>query len=149
MTLLDLLSEDVIKVPLSGSTKREVLRELLDTLNEAGKVAEYDQAMDAVLLRESQGSTGLEAGIAVPHAKTDAVADIALALGIHPTGIEFEALDGNPSQLFFMILAPPSQAGKHIEILSEIAKISRSPAFLRSLVRSVTPGEVLELFLED
>jgi len=148
MTLIDLISEDVVKVPLEHTGKAEVIRELLDTLAGTGKLSETDRAYNALLERESQGSTGLEHGIAVPHAKTDAVETLTVAIGISPNGIEFGAMDGQPSKLFFLLLAPPDQSGPHLEALSEIARLSRSEAFLRALISSRSPADVLELLRE-
>lgn len=148
MTLIDLIDEDVVKVPLEHTGKAEVLRELLDTLAGTGKLSEVERAYNALLERESQGSTGLEHGIAVPHAKTDAVETLTVAIGISPNGIEFGAMDGQPSKLFFLLLAPPGQSGPHLEALSEIARLSRSEAFLRALISSRSPADVLELLRE-
>lgn len=148
MTLIDQISEDVVKVPLEQTNKTDVIRELLDILTDAGKLSDSDRAYNALLERESQGSTGLEYGIAVPHAKTDAVKTLTIAIGISPDGIEFGAMDGRPSKLFVLLLAPPGQSGPHIEALAEIARLSRSEAFLRALISCKSPAKVLELLRE-
>ena len=149
MALLDLLEEKIIKVPLESDNKTEVIRELVEILAEAGKVANPESVIAEVMERENLGSTGLDKGIAVPHAKTTEVSTLCVALGISPEGVDFEALDGNDSHLFFMILAPPDQSSQHIQVLSEIAGIARSSAFCRMLTRAEDAKEVLELFLED
>ena len=148
MALIDKITENVIKVPLESTTKTDVLRELLDILVAAGAVNDETAAYNALLERESKGSTGLEAGIAIPHAKTDAVESIQIAIGISPEGIDFQALDGQPSKVFFLILAAPDQSGPHVEALSEIARMTRSAAFMRALVGSLNAREVLELIRE-
>ena len=148
MALIDKITENVVKVPLESSTKPEVLKELLHLLVANGQVKDEASVYDSLLERESLGSTGLENGIAVPHTKTAAVNDLHIAIGIAPDGIEFQALDGGLSRLFFMILAAPDQSGLHIEALSEIAGMSRSTAFLRALVAASTPGEVVRLIHE-
>lgn len=148
MALIDRIGADVIKVPLENTSKSEVIRELVAVLEQAGKVRDADAVYNALLERESQGSTGLEHGIAVPHAKTDAVETLTVAVGISPSGVEFGALDGQPSKLFFLLLAPHDQAGPHIEALAEIARLSQSQAFLRALIGSRSAAEVLELLRE-
>lgn len=148
MSLIDLISEEVIRVPLNSAAKTSVIEELLDVLVDAGHVTEREKALNALLQRESQGSTGLESGIAVPHAKTDAVATLTVALGISATGVEFQAADGGLSHIFFLMLAPPDQSGPHIEALSEIARLARSPAFLKALASAASAHEVLELLGE-
>ncbi len=149
MALVDLISEEVVKVPLSSTDKPGVLRELLQILKDAGMVDDYDRVLEAIYKREELGSTGLEEGIAVPHAKTDAVKSLTIAIGISPQGIDFHSLDGKPSQLFFLMLALPNQSGPHIEALAEIAKLSKSRAFCNALINAKSAKEVVALFRED
>ncbi|TFH03877.1 MAG: PTS sugar transporter subunit IIA [Spirochaetales bacterium] len=148
MSLIELLGEEVIKVPLVSVAKTDVIAELLDVLVAAGKITNRERALDALLQRESQGSTGLESGIAVPHAKSDAVQTLTVAIGTAPGGIEFEAMDGKPSHLFFLMLAPPDQSGPHIEALAEIARLARSPAFLKALANAESAKDIMELLNE-
>lgn len=151
MALLDLLEPKVIKIPLEGTNKTEVLQELVQVLVDAGRIegGASDAILNALWDREAKGTTGLEDGIAVPHAKTASVDKMYLAMGVAPDGVDFQAMDGNPSKLFFLILAPPDQAGPHIEALSEIARLTRSKSFCRLLLGSRNAEEVLELFQED
>jgi fructose-specific phosphotransferase system IIA component len=149
MALIDLITEEVVKVPLTSQSKFEIIKELIQLLHEKGHLEQSEAAYDAVLNRESQGSTGLENGIAVPHAKTDTVKGLTIAIGISPAGIDFEALDGNPSHLFFLMLAPPDQPGPHIEALAEIARLTRSKAFCNMVTSAVSAREVVEIFRED
>lgn len=149
MALIDLIQKEIIKVPLSSNSKREVIRELVQILIDSGKITESEKVFSALMMRETLGSTGLEQGIAIPHAKTDAVRSLTLAIGIKPSGIDFEALDGGSSRLFFLMLAPPDQSGPHIEALAEIARLTRSAAFCKSLLEAANPQEVVRLFQVD
>jgi len=149
MALVDLIRPEVVKVPLVSTTKSEVIRELVECLRDAGKISDVEAVVEALMKRESMGSTGLEQGIAVPHAKTQAVNSLTVALGLSPKGIDFQAIDGNPSKLFFLLLAPPDQSGPHIEALADIARITKSQAFCRTLIGSTSPAGVVELFSED
>jgi mannitol/fructose-specific phosphotransferase system IIA component (Ntr-type) len=149
MALADLVSREVVKVPLVSRTKDELIRELVQILKDAGRIADADAVCRGVFERESLGSTGLEKGIAVPHAKTPAVADLCIAIGISPGGVDFDSLDGEPSALFFLILAPPDKSGPHIQALTEIAGISRSNIILKALKGAKTADEVVSLFRED
>ena len=148
MALIDLITPDVIKIPLESNTKTGVLRELTEVLVNAKKIEseESGPVFDALMQRESLGSTGLEKGIAVPHCKTPHVTSLTLAIGIAPGGIDFDAIDGEPSTLFFCMLAPPDQSGPHIEALAEIARLTQSQSFCRLLKESQSPEEVVELF---
>jgi PTS system nitrogen regulatory IIA component len=149
MALLDLISREVVKVPLQGSSKPDVIRELVEVLRDAGRIAEVQPAYDAVMARESMGSTGLENGIAVPHAKTRAVRKLTMAIGVAPRGVEFQSIDGRPARLFFLLLAPPDQSGPHIQALAEIARVTRSQGFCDALIGASSPQEVVELFGEE
>ena len=149
MGFLELLNKDMIKVPLENTAKNDVLEELLGLIDKNGGINDRAQALEDLRKRELLGSTGLEKGIAVPHAKTPAVDRMVMAVGIAPKGIDFDALDGQPSNLFFMILAPPDQAGPHIEVLSDIAKVTRSAALCRLLLAAANADEVIELFEDD
>jgi fructose-specific phosphotransferase system IIA component len=149
MALVNLISPETVKVPLLAQDKPGVIDELIQILVDAGKIEDKAKVLDAIHKREALGSTGLEYGIAVPHAKTDAVREINIAIGVAPQGIEFDALDGKPSKLFFLILAAPDQSGPHIEALAEIAKLSKSKAVLNALMGASSADEVVSLFRED
>jgi len=149
MALVDLITPEVVKVPLKSRDKFGVIEELIQVLKDSGKITEKEKAIEAIHKREALGSTGLEMGVAVPHAKTDAVKTLTIAIGISPEGVEFGAIDGKPSKLFFLMLAAPNQSGPHIEALAEIAKLSKSKAFLDALMNAKTPEEVVKLFQLD
>ena len=145
MALIDMIVEKVIKTPLVSKDKPDVLRELVQILKDAGEIDDFDTALKTVQEREDKQSTGLEKGIAVPHAKTLAVSKLKLAIGIAPEGIDFDSLDGEPAKLIFLLLAPPSQSGPHVEALAEIAKLASSKSFCKALIRSENAQEVVEL----
>lgn len=148
MSIADLISPQTVKAPLEGTTKDEIIRELLTILKEAGRIEDLEEAFRVVRAREDQGSTGLGDGIAIPHAKTEQVSRLTLALGVAPDGAEFDALDGQPTHLFFLLLAPPGQSGPHLEALAEVGKMAQSGSFMRLLKSARTREEVLELFEE-
>ena len=148
MALADLIRPEVVKVPLAGRAKNEVIRELVQLLLDAGRIAELESVYDALLTREALGSTGLEQGIAVPHAKTSAVRRLTAAIGIAPQGVDFQSADGQPAKLFFLLLAPPDQSGPHIQALAEIARLAKSPTFLRLLIGASSAQEVTDLIRE-
>jgi len=148
MALIDLVQEKIVKTPLAAQDKPDVLRELVQILQDAGEIDDFPTVLKAVQEREDKMSTGLQDGIAVPHGKTESVTRLKLAIGIAPNGIDFDALDGNPSRLFFLLVAPPNQSGPHVEALAEIAKLAQSKAFCKALVSADSAGEVVELLTE-
>jgi len=145
MALIDMVVEKIIKIPLESKDKPDVLRELVRILKDADEIDDFETVLKAVQEREDKQSTGLEKGIAVPHAKTSAVSSLKLAIGIAPQGIDFDSLDGEPSKLFFLLLAPPGQSGPHVEALAEIAKLACSKSFCKALINSENAREVVEL----
>lgn len=145
MALIDMVVEKIVKIPLVSKDKPDVLRELVQILKDAGEIDDFNIVLEAVQEREDKQSTGLEKSIAVPHAKTTAVSSLKLAIGIAPQGIDFDSLDGEPSKLFFLLLAPPGQSGPHVEALAEIAKLASSTSFCKALIRSENAREVVEL----
>ncbi|MBO7517307.1 MAG: PTS sugar transporter subunit IIA [Spirochaetia bacterium] len=146
MAVVNLIEEDIIKIPLEAKTKPDVIKELVDVLKKAGKIEDAESVFRAVMLRENMGSTGLEKGIAVPHAKTHKVNNLVLAIGVSPEGVDFDSLDGEPSKLFFLLIATPQQAGPHIEALSESARLTRSSNFCKLLLNAKTPTEIVDIF---
>jgi len=145
MSLIDLVVEKIVKVPLESKDKPGVIRELVQILKDAGEINDFDAVLQAIQDREFKGSTGLQDGIAVPHGKTDAVSTLKLAIGIAPEGIDFDSLDNKPSNLIFLLVAPPGMSGPHVEALAEIAKIANAKAFCKALVSAGSAQEVVEL----
>jgi len=145
MSMIDLIREEIVKVPLVSTNKPDVMRELVQVLKDAGEIEDFNGVLNAVQTRENKQSTGLENGIAVPHGKTAAVNGLRLAIGIAPQGIDFDSMDGKPSKLFFLLLGSPDSAGPHVAALVEIAKLAQSKSFCRALVDVQTPAEVVGL----
>ena len=145
MRLSNLLSEETITISMSHKDKQGLIEELLDLAMKAGKITDRTAALKAVIDRENLMSTGLERGIAVPHAKSPAVSDLTMSMGISREGIDFQAADGKPSHLFFFLLAPEAAAGPNVQILAQIARLTNDPAFCQVLKNASTPKEVLEI----
>jgi len=115
MALIDLVTENIVKVPLKSRNKPDVLRELVQVLKDAGQIEDFDAVLKALQGREDKGSTGLGEGIAVPHCKTSAVSTLKLAIGIAPDGVDFDSPDGKPAKLLFLMVASPNLSGPHVE----------------------------------
>ena len=149
MSLIELVEEKIVKIPLESKDKPDVLRELVRILDDAGQINDFDAVLEAVQEREDKRSTGLEDGIAVPHCKTAAVSSLKLAIGIAPQGIDFDSIDEEPSKLFFLLVASPELSGPHVEALAEIAKLARSKSFLKTLVNAENAEEVVRLMKDE
>jgi len=117
------LTPRLIEPRLRGTTKTEIIDELLDILRRAGQIRDLQAARDAVMVREQSMSTGLQFGVAIPHGKTDTVTRLVCAVGVKPDGVDFEALDGEPSRIFILTLSPASRPAPHIQFMSAVSQI--------------------------
>jgi mannitol/fructose-specific phosphotransferase system IIA component (Ntr-type) len=147
VTLSELLSADRIKIPLQGRSKDELLRELVDAVA-AGNGADRDEMLRAVREREAVLSTGIGHGVAIPHGKSAAIGELRMAAGRAVEPIEFDALDGEPVSLFFLLVGPESAAGAHIKALSRISRLVRQDIVRDRLIRAATPDEFLRALRE-
>lgn len=140
-----MLTKDCINLHLKGKTKSEIIDEMVDILYSAGKLNDKEEYKKEILKREAQSSTGLEEGIAIPHAKTSAVKIPSIAFGLSKEGVDYESLDGEPSKLFFMIAAPANASDSHIEVLSKLTTMLLDDDVREKLLNVKTPNEVLEI----
>lgn len=150
MLLMDLLSEDVIEPSLSATTRDAALAELIDLLVETGNLSREarDRALAAVIAREERQSTGLGAGVAIPHGTCADVDEVVAALGIHRAGVPFEAIDGQPVRLVILLLVPPNLLQAHIRTLAGIARVLNDSSLREQLIASASAQELLDLLIE-
>ncbi len=148
MSLLAITDKKYIIPDLQSSDKKGVIEELVDLLNKAGKVKDKQKAIEGIMEREKKSSTGLEKGIAVPHAKTPAVKKLIMAIGISKKGIDFNAIDGKKSYLFFLLLSPPDSAGPHVTALASIARLITPPEIREKLKNTRSADDILNIIQE-
>ncbi|WP_188007776.1 PTS fructose transporter subunit IIABC [Photobacterium damselae] len=144
-----LINEKLINLDLQATTKDQVFAEMAEMLTQQGKVADKEQFIADIYAREELGNTGFEEGVALPHAKSAAVASPAVAIGVSRQGIEYGAEDGLPSKLFFMIASPDGGANHHIEVLAELSSKLIEDGFIDAFLAAKTPEEALNLLLAD
>ena len=145
MALYELLNVNSIVPDLQAETKDGAIEELVDVLDRAGRVSDRNAVLDAVLERERAMSTGLEDGIAVPHAKTAAVDTLTAALGIRREGLEFESADGKPTKIVFLLIAEQNNPGPHVRALAKLARLLSDPEMRAALIKSKTAEDILEI----
>jgi len=143
MRITEILTKDTITLSIQSSTKSDVVKELVKVLDRAGKLSDKAVYEQAVLDREKQSTTGIGDGIAIPHAKTSAVKEPAIVFGRSVDGVDYEALDGQPSFLFFMIAAPEGANNTHLEALSKLSSILMKQEVRDQLLAAKTPEDVL------
>lgn len=151
MLLNELITPEQIVIPLRARTKDELLRELVEVATGAEQAAGNDVAEEvlrAVREREAVLSTGIGNGVAIPHGKSSALATLRLAAGRTAEPVDFDALDGQPVYLFFMLLGPETAAGMHIKALSRISRLVRKQSVRERLAAAQTPEEFFQVLVE-
>ena len=149
MKITDILKPVSIQLNIAPpKSKVEAINILADLMEKGGNLSNKEEYVKAVIAREDSGSTGLGDGIATPHAKSSAVREAGLAAMVVPQGMDFAALDGNPSRLFFMIAAPNSASDLHVQLLSKLATMLMDPDFKDALINAKSVDEFLQLINE-
>ena len=150
MKFSDFVKTEAIKSSLDATDKEGVVRELVASLKNSGQLKAEDEEsiIEAILKREELGSTGIGRGIAVPHTKHPSVDSPVGTVGVSQTGVDFQSLDGEQVQLFFMLISPPDQPNEHLKALENISKQLQDETFCRFLKQSKN-AEDIEQILEE
>ncbi|MCL2210402.1 MAG: PTS sugar transporter subunit IIA [Treponema sp.] len=148
MNLKTVITTETIDLHLKGTTKKEIINELLDILVRTGKIQDREAALTAVMDREEKMSTGMKHGIAIPHGKCAATEDLVACIGISETPVDFDSLDKQPCRIFIMTLSPVEKTGPHLQFLAEVSLLFKSSDKRDEILKAATPGEVLEILAE-
>ena len=134
MRLADIIKESCIVADIRGKTKSEILAELVDPLKKADMIDDVDSVVKIIMEREKLGSTGIGDGVAIPHGKMKNLDTVLCVVGRSQEGVDFDAADGRPVHVFFLVLAPEDSASLHLKVLSRISKILRDPSFRKKML---------------
>ena len=145
MNIRKILTKELISLDLQGQTKEEVIEELIDLLVASGRVSQRKPAQKAIWDREKKMSTGMQNGIAIPHGKSNCVESLAVAVGIHKAGVDFQSLDQKPAHFVIMTLSPANRAGPHIQFLAEISRQLNEPAIRKRILEAPGKEDVIEI----
>lgn len=145
MRLTELLSPEVIRIPLQNNRKDQIIAELVDLLYKAKKIKNFETVLAAVMERERVMSTAMGDGVAIPHAKTDAVDGLAAAFGITRNLVDFDSIDGTPVHIVFLLIGPTEQSGPHLKALSRISRLMHREEFRQRLAGASDGQEVLDI----
>lgn len=151
MNIMSFLDERAVSVDVKAhQSKDEVIRELVELLVKSGaiKEREVNKLVQILLKRESLGSTGIGQGVAIPHGKSDAVTRLVGAFGISRTGVNFDALDGEPAHLFFLLVAPEDSAGPHLKALARISRLLKDKHF-RDTLRAAKDARTVVTIIDE
>ncbi len=150
MKFSDFVASEAIRSHVHAGSKEGVVREMAQSLVDAGKIAAADlEGIDkAILKRDELGSTGIGRGVAVPHTKHPSVSKLVGTVAVSQEGIDFQSLDGEPVQLFFLLVSPPDRPGDHLRALENISRQLRDESFCRLLKAAKEPVDIQHLLAE-
>jgi PTS system fructose-specific IIA component/PTS system nitrogen regulatory IIA component len=150
MKFSDFISREAIRAELTAEDKEGVIREMIQALSGAGKIesGEFESIVKAILKREELGSTGIGRGVAVPHTKHPSVDRLIGTVAVSREGVDFNSLDGERVQLFFLLISPPDRPGDHLRALENISRQLRDDTFCKFLKKAKSAEEIEQLLDE-
>ncbi|MBU1207754.1 MAG: PTS sugar transporter subunit IIA [Proteobacteria bacterium] len=146
MKILDILDKRMIIPQLASTNKEGVLRELIRAIAQVEKQVDENRLMEILLERESLGSTGIGEGVAIPHGKSKDAKRLLASFGRSLAGMDFQAMDGKPTHLFFLLVAPENSAGTHLKALARISRLMKDNVFRKRLMEVNSGEEIYSLF---
>ena len=149
MLLSELLTASRVRVPLRSQTKDDLLRELVELATAGRDDVDVDAVLESVHQREQVLSTGIGGGVAIPHGKTALAEQLIMAAGVCARPVEFDALDGEPVELLFLLIGPESAAGAHVKALSRISRLLRRESLRGQLRDAASAEEFLRIVRES
>jgi nitrogen PTS system EIIA component len=144
MKIVEFLRADCVLDTLAGQTGPAVLAELCRPLSQAYK-ADAQKLLETLLEREKLGSTGIGEGVAIPHGKVAGLPALLASFGRSRAGVDFRAIDGRPTHLFFALFAPENSAGAHLKALARISRLFKTPAFRDAILKAADAAEIYRL----
>jgi PTS system nitrogen regulatory IIA component len=149
MKITDILPESLVIPALQGHTKEDVIRELAGHLSDVHPEIDAGRLVDVLWERERLGSTAIGDGIAIPHGKLPGIKAVLGAFGRHVEGVDFQSLDGNPSQLFFLLVAPEDSVGLHLKALARVSRLLKDPEFRARLLTAPAQSDLYRAIREE
>lgn len=144
MKISELLSADCIRVPLRATEKMAAITELIELLDESGRISSRDEVRNTVFARERQRSTGIGLGLAVPHGKSHGCSQLAMAVGKPSVPMEFGAIDGRPCTLIVLLTSPHDKTGPHIQALAGISRLWQNEGFRQAVTDAGSAEELYQ-----
>lgn len=149
MRLIDILKPQNIKVPLQATSKNQAIGELVDLLAANGEVSDPKKVLDAVLEREATRTTGIGNGLAIPHGKCTGTDNLVMAIGKAANPIDFQAIDGRPVTLIWLLSSPPDKTGPHIHALARISRLMTIDKFRQALAQAGSAQAVFDAIVQQ
>src|SRR5687767_7456156 len=149
MRLTEILKPQNIKVPMDAKVKTDAIGELVTLLSANGELTDPAKVLEAVLDREATRTTGIGNGLAIPHGKCNGTDHLVMAIGRPATPIDFQAIDGRPVNLIWLLSSPPDKTGPHIHALARISRLMTIDRFRQALSIAKTPEEIFEIIVQQ
>ena len=149
MKVLEILNKKAILPELHGSSKTEILTELAAVLAEQNTSIRHEALVEALLEREKLGSTAIGEGIAIPHGKLPGLSSVIAAFGRSTAGVDFNSLDGSPTKLFFLLVAPEDSSGAHLKALARVSRLLRDTGFRERLLEAANGTDLFQVICEE
>jgi nitrogen PTS system EIIA component len=149
MKVLDFLDKGAIKSDIKSVKKEDVIKELVGLLAEAHHIKDKESLIQTLMNRESLGSTGIGQGIGIPHAKSNCVKELIAALGISKSGVDFDSLDGEPTHIFMLLVAPEDAAGPHLKALAKISRMLKDKFVRDSLIAAKDEKSIIHIIAQE
>ncbi|MFC1599351.1 PTS sugar transporter subunit IIA [Candidatus Omnitrophota bacterium] len=149
VTISEYLKEERIVLDLKAGDKEETIRNLAEVLREQQQITDFDKFLSDVFERENLGTTGIGLGLALPHARTQAVSAFVIAIGRIDAGVEFSSLDGEPAKLMFLMGTPKEEVQGYLKILAHLTRLLKRESFRTALMEAKTPQEVIDVFKKE
>jgi PTS system nitrogen regulatory IIA component len=149
MKITTFLKREFIIQELQAATKEAALAELAAVLLPAGSPDDQDEMVKVLMARERLGSTGIGDGIAIPHGKIGGLDDLRIAIGRSHKGVDFNAMDGKPAHLFFLLVAPENSSGQHLKVLARISRLLKDNVLRKNLMEAESADELFNLLVEQ
>jgi PTS system nitrogen regulatory IIA component len=149
MKIMDILVKDAVILDIKATEKRDVLEELSSSLAAAEPGLDRNRLRDVLVDRESLQSTGIGDGVAIPHGKMAGLPRLVASFARSRQGVDFESIDGQLTQLFFLLVVPEHSGGQHLKALARISRFLRDAAFRKALVESETVDDVIRAIVEE
>jgi len=149
MKIVDVLKKECIIPNLHSKTKPEVIKEISERVASQYPNINTERLIEILLEREKLCSTAVDAGVAIPHGKLSGLSNIITAFGRSLEGIDFESLDGKPTHLFILLIAPENSAGAHLKLLARISRIFKDPDFRSRIMEARSQDEIHEIITEE
>jgi PTS system nitrogen regulatory IIA component len=147
MKIGDILKPECVIADIKAQTKKDILTELSRPISEAFDI-NLEEMVSVLLNREKLGSTGIGEGVAIPHGKIAGLKTIAAAVGKNTQGLKFDALDGKPCHIFFLLVAPGNSVSGHLKALARASMLLKNPSLREGLMNTVTQQELYDVLLE-